>query len=443
MERSKKDISAKALLKAVSDIFKKTKIDQVKGTRKEPITITDCLMSGLAVFGLKYPSLLKFDEEIRHNELVRNNLRGLYLVNNAPSDTYMRERLDLVDPISLRKPFKETFSRLQRSGLLKSFQYLDGYYLLSVDGTEIFSSSKVHCKNCCVKHHKSGQVTYYHQMLAGSLVHPGLKQVISLAPEMIMKDDGDTKNDCEFNAFKRFIAAFRKEHPHLKVIILADGLFSKGPILKLLKENNIRYIIGAKPGDHKTLFEFAKDICEKHELIDAGSAKHEFSYTNGIPINDANLGLYVNFLDYVETDKKGKTTKFTWVTDLKITKKNIYQIMRGGRARWKIENETFNTLKNQDYNFGHNFGHGKLNLHTVFAMLMMLAFLIDQTQAFCDPPFQRAFVKQLKKISRLWDAVRQLFFNFRISSWDEVWSAIGYGFKKLDLKDIITLPNSS
>ena len=117
--------------------------------------------------------------------------------------------------------------------------------------------------------------------------------------------------------------------------------------------------------------------------------------------------------------------------------------MRGGRARWKIENETFNALKTQGYIFEHNFGHGNRNLNTLFAMLMMLAFLIDQTQAFCDPPFQRAFVKEVKKISRLWEALRNLFFNFRISSWDEVWIAIGYGCKSQDLKDLINHPNSS
>ena len=63
-------------------------------------------------------------------------------------------------------------------------------------------------------------------------------------------------------------------------------------------------------------------------------------------------------------------------------------MVRGGRARWKIENETFNTLKNQGYQFGHNFGHGKQNLSTIFVMLMMLAFLVDQTQELCCPLFQ-------------------------------------------------------
>ena len=58
-------------------------------------------------------------------------------------------------------------------------------------------------------------------------------------------------------------------------------------------------------------------------------------------------------------------------------KQNVAAIMRAGRASWKVENETFNTLKNQGYHFEHNFGHGEKHLATVFANLMMLAFLID------------------------------------------------------------------
>ena len=73
-----------------------------------------------------------------------------------------------------------------------------------------------------------------------------------------------------------------------------------------------------------------------------------------------------------------------------LTPDNVDVIMRGGRARWKIENETFNTLKNQGYHLEHNYGHGEQNLSVVFAMLMMLAFLVDQTQQLCCPVFQAA-----------------------------------------------------
>jgi hypothetical protein len=81
------------------------------------------------------------------------------------------------------------------------------------------------------------------------------------------------------------------------------------------------------------------------------------------------------------------------VTDLRVSTRNVYTLMRGGRARWKIENETFNTLKNQGYHFEHNYGHGEQNLSVVFAMLMMLAFLVDQTQQLCCALFRAVWAK--------------------------------------------------
>ena len=69
-------------------------------------------------------------------------------------------------------------------------------------------------------------------------------------------------------------------------------------------------------------------------------------------------------------------------------------LMRGARARWKIENETFNTPKNQGYHFEHNFGHAYQHLSTVFAYLMLLAFLLDQVQQHCCGLFQQALAKE-------------------------------------------------
>jgi len=98
---------------------------------------------------------------------------------------------------------------------------------------------------------------------------------------------------------------------------------------------------------------------------------------NNAPLNDANFELEVNFLEYWEIKPSGKTTHFSRVTDIPIIPDNLVRLMRAARARWKVENETFNTLKNHGYHFEHNFGHGYHQLSTVMVHLMMLAFLID------------------------------------------------------------------
>lgn len=152
-------------------------------------------MSGLAVFGLKFPSLLKFEKE--KTELpIHRNLKMLYGIQTIPSDTTMRERLDTLSAENFRRPFRKLFANLQRGKMLERFRCLGGYHILSIDGTGQYSSHKVRCENCCIKNHRNGTVTYYHQMLGAAFVHPDERVVIPIAPEPILKCDGSQKNDC-------------------------------------------------------------------------------------------------------------------------------------------------------------------------------------------------------------------------------------------------------
>ncbi len=337
------------------------KNDNPQRTRR--ISLLDNLLSGYAVFSLKYPSLLQFDHG-RNDELVQDNLKSLYGIARAPSDTYLRERLDTVSPAFLRQPFRRIFHLLQRGKGLEGFDYLDDHYLLSIDGTGYFSSSQVHCEQCCQKRHRDGRVTYYHQRLSAALVHPDKSEVFPLAPEPIMQQDGQRKNDCERNAATRLLNALRREHPHMKLIIVEDGLASNAPHIRHLQKLNLRFILGAKQTGHQFLFDWVNTTVgtKTYEFIDDKGIKHNFRPLNGVPLNDANFDLEVNFLEYWEHHPSGKTQHFSWVTDITITPENLMQLMRAGRARWKIENETFNTLKTQGYHFEHNFGHGYRHL---------------------------------------------------------------------------------
>ena len=114
--------------------------------------------------------------------------------------------------------------------------------------------------------------------------------------------------------------------------------------------------------------------------------------------------------------------------------------MRGGRARWKRENETFNTLKNQGYHFEHNDGHGTQNLSVVFAMLMMLAFLVDQTQQLCCALFRAVWAKLGSK-RLLWERLRSLFYTYHLDSMRELFVARLHGFEKA--RPILLLDTSS
>ena len=145
-----------------------------------------------------------------------------------------------------------------------------------------------------------------------------------------------------------------------------------------------------------------------------------------------------NFLECWEI--KGTETKyFSWVTDIEISTTNVYWLMKGRRARWKIENETFNTLKNQGYKLEHNFGHGYKNLSVNFALLMMLAFLVDQVQEIGCQVFQAALEKKGRRI-RLWNNIKAYFYTLFFDSWKMLLEAILYGIK---IKGFTILYNTS
>ena len=419
----RKTLSAPGLLDEVRRCFQATTDDTVG----RGFQLADYLMSGLAVFGLKYPSLLQFDED-RGDEVVRSNLTSLYGIDRAPSDTALRARLDEVEPSVLRRAFRRVLHVLQRGKGLEDFQWWAGHYLLSVDGTGYFYSDKVHCGQCCEKRHRDGRVSWYHQLLGAVLVHPEQRVVLPLAPEPITREDGAAKNDCERNAAERLLADVRREHPHLKLIVVEDALAANGPHIELLQSLKMRYILGVKPGDHEFLFHWVATTpgVKTVEMTDKDGTVHRFRYLNGVPLNESHFDLEVNFLEYEERRSSGKTQHFTWVTDIPLHQDNLVRVMRGARARWKIENETFNTLKNQGYHFEHNFGHGYKHLSTVFAYLMMLAFLIDQVQQHCCGLFQAALAKQGRK-RYFWEKLRSFFFTWLLPDWETLFRALAYG----------------
>jgi hypothetical protein len=349
--RERKHLSADALFRVVRSGFAAIPDYRLSDTE---ISLTDALMAAFALFSLKSPSLLAFD---KHR--VEGNLGTIYDIDHVPCDTQMREILDPVSPASLRPLFKSIFGQLQRGKALESMMFLDDYYLLALDGTEYFSSKTIHCASCLQKAHRNGSITYYHQMLGAALVHPDQRAVIPLMPEPIVKQDGTAKNDCERNAAKRFIAKLRQDHPHLKFIVTEDSLSSNAPHIETLHGHGLHYILGVKDGDHAFLFEQVQaaeqtgrvTFYERHDR--AARVVHRFRFVNDVPLNTSHRDVRVNFIEYWEVGEH-KVQHFSWVTDLRVSPRNVYHLMRGGRARWKIENETFNTLKNQGYHFEHS-----------------------------------------------------------------------------------------
>jgi hypothetical protein len=395
-------------------------------------SLADALMSGYAVFALKDPSLLAFEQ--RRNDA---NLHTLFRIQHVPSDTHMRTQLDEVKPPQLAAPYRKLFAQVQRAKLLEQYRFLDDSYLLLADGVEYYRSNKIHCAKCLECHHSNGTVSYYHQMLGLVIAHPDRAEVIPLMPEPIQRQDGCQKGDCERNAAKRAFRRIAKEHPHLRFIVTEDALSANGPHIELILELSWHYILVAKPKDHTELFaqvaaRIEAERIEPYCYTDPETGViHCFRWVNRVPLNKSHPHLLVNFLEYWEIGPDLQVLYYnSWVTDFECRKASVWGIMCGGRARWKIENETFNTLKNQGYHFEHNYGHGDKNLSVIFALLMMLAFMVDQIQQLSNSLFQAAWERCGSK-RELWDRIRSAFRELLLESLWELYAVVAYGHVKM------------
>lgn len=390
---------------------------------KQNYDIHDAVMSGFACMYFQSPSLLQFQQEMENKEK-NNNLKTLFGVSHIPENTQLRTIIDRIDSEYHRPIFKEFLARLQRSKHLEPYQFLDGKYLCTIDGTQFFSSKKIDCPQCLTTNHGNGEITNSHKVLQGAIVHPDMKQVLPLMPEQIVNSDGSSKQDCEINASKRWLSKMKQDHPRLKLIINADGLTSKQPFITEVKQAGYSYIIVAKPKDHQYMMEWidAFDSLPGKRVVDAKGKIHEYEWVSDVPLNGKKDTIHVNFFRYriISTDRNGREKtnyRGSWVTDLSLNKETIERMVKGARSRWKIENECFNTLKNQGYHIDHNFGHGKENLCFNMYLYILIAFYFHQIFELTDRLYQ-ACRKKFGSKRNMWEKLRSAISWFVFESWE-------------------------
>ena len=381
----------------------------------------DAFMSGFACMFFQDPSLTQFQKRLAEHENT-SNLHTLFNVTSIPKDSQLRDIIDHTDSETLRPVFKDYFERLRRGKHVESFQVLPGQYLCAIDGVYHHSSAQVHCDKCLSKTHKNGTVSYHHAVLQGAFMHPDKRQVIPTMPEAIANTDGTDKQDCEINAAKRYLKKLKSDHPRLGVIIVGDGLFSKAPMIESILNEKFNYLLVAKPDDHKYMMEWiaAYDSLPQVTSTDVKGRRHRYTYINQVPLNGQKDAPQVNYIHYELTNDKGRVTyKNSWVTSIEVNHGNVARLAKGGRCRWKIENECFNTLKNQGYHLKHNFGHGKQHLSHNMYLLTMLAFFYHQIFELTDPAYQLCR-RSLGTKRLLWETFRVLIRYFIFATWNDL-----------------------
>jgi hypothetical protein len=438
--------------------------------KERGMTIVDYLMASQAMFFLKCASLLDFDKK-RPDETVVANLKTLFEVERIPSDTSMRERLDPVSPKVVEAGFEELYEIAQRNGVIKHMREgtLENTAYVAVDGTRYFTSKTLQCDSCCCRE-KEGKKEYSHGLLAAAIVNPAISQVIPLCPEQILKQDGTEKNDCEQNAFKRWLKAYARKHPHLPTTFLLDGLYGVTPVVQSIMGQNDFFVISLKDDERRIVLQekealepdgeifveawpnkLYKTEVSPNEIERASILAGEISRFNGRPIpkasgmecirirwwhrlpltGDTNSPLVTVVEAIVHpivwprakasqprpNPHLGEPTKFQWITNHEVNMETALSVVRAGRSRWKIENENFNALKNCGYELEHNYGHGKKNLATIFALQIILSFAIEQLAALACGVYQ-AVIKVCRTFYERMQSQLEIFTRILLPNWE-------------------------
>ncbi len=354
-------------------------------------------MAAFSVFFMQSPSFLAHQRRFEEGH-GRSNCETLFGICKIPSDNHIRDMLDAASPALLHPVFEEAVDLLEQApGGLDDFRRLGGHVLIALDGTEYHCSKTIHCAHCSTRHRGKEGMEYFHSMLGATLVAPGHDKVIPLQPEFLVPQDGKEKQDCENAAAKRWLAAHGAHYARLRPIYLGDDLFSRQPLCEAVRQAGGHFIFVCKPTSHLLIEEYKKEIelSVLEEIVKRGKQRFTYRYTwlCDVPLRDGHDALKVNWLQLEIINEKGERTyRNSFVTDLTVDKKTVVELAACGRARWKIENETFNVLKNNGYNLDHNFGHGKANLATILVALNLIAFALHTV---CD------------KADDLWRAARE------------------------------------
>jgi len=416
-KQAKKHLSFTALRTAFSEHLQS--LEDGRQAAKCHYTLHDVAMSAFACMYFQDPTLAEFQRRMEEGQH-RNNLRTLFGVANIPKESQLREILDALPSEQLAPIFPDVYERLRRHKHLESYKLFSEYLLCAIDGTQYHSSKQVHCSCCLQKQHRNGEITYSHAVLQGAIMHPDKKQVIPLMPEAIQNSDGQQKQDCESKAAKRFIARLQVTHPRQRFVIVGDGLMSHQPMIQDVIAQKMHYLFVAKPGDHTWLYEWLEAYSElpSLEYTDERGRVHRYRWQNTVPLNGNAGTLEVNWFEYRLINAQGKETyRNSWVTSFEVNAENVIELVRAGRCRWKIENECFNTLKNQGYHIEHNYGHGQQHLSFNMYLLTLLAFLFHQTAELTDGLYQACRKKAVSK-RYLWERLRGIINILVVPSWN-------------------------
>lgn len=402
-------------------------------------SIKDAVLGAFGVFFTQSPSFLAYQRDLQRRK-GRSNAQTLFKLEQIPSDNQIRNLLDPIAPDHLAGLFTTIFKRFGQSQRRTEFQVLEERWLISLDGTQHFSSTRIHCDNCHQTQQQDGTVRYSHHLLSPVVVHPDHNQVLSLPPEFMQPQPDHDRQDCERAAAKRWLKQYGSEFKDEPVTLLGDDLYANQPMCQVALKHHFDFIFVCKPTSHTHLYEWVAGL----DALDEGLATvtdrrwngrfHEiwtYRYENQVPLRADQEPLLVNWgqLTITHADTNEQLYRTAFVTNHRLTDDTIANIIRAGRARWKVENEHNNVLKTKGYHLEHNFGHGQQHLANFLVSLNLLAFLFHTLFDLFDVQY-RHIRQELGTRQTFFNDIRALTRYFIFDSWQAL---LDFMFERLEI----------
>lgn len=340
-------------------------------------TLPTLLWIGISLFLLKLSSRRQVNFEFNSKQFMVNlslfTETGIEKIAHDGTLAYLLERLNPVCLYTLRTKMINRLIRMKCLGQHRLF----GYYRIAVDATGYLTFKHRHCKHCLEMKKSEKTIYYYHAILEAKLV---LDNGMALSIETEFIENPDRKvgaQDCELAAFPRLAERLKKNFPQLKICLLLDALYANKPVFDICKKNSWKYIITFKEGSLPDTYKEYVCLKKLHQDCRAEYQREGFAqdyqWVKDIDYN----GCLFNVLECKEIKHNNQKT-FVWITNFGIDKSNCDLLAnKGGRLRWKIENEGFNIQKNGGYNLEHPYSKHPVGLKN-FYLLLQIAHIINQ-----------------------------------------------------------------
>lgn len=351
--------------------------------------------------GLK--SMRSMSNGFNKDECIENigKILGIQELEELPHYDTINDFLAGLDTAELEKIRAYMISEVLKKRCFENYRIEGKYWGVIFDGTGLFSFDQKHCEHCLKKVYTNKETgdkktVYMHHVLEAKLVVGNM--VFSIGSEFIENESEDvSKQDCELNAYHRLAKKLKQTFKRLPICILADSLYACEPVFKSCEEYKWKYLFRFKEGRIKSIASEFQSI----KTLEQKTDQEDLFWVNNIAYN----GRTINLMEAKIESKRGEKRQFLFLTNIKITKKNVLRLVFVGRSRWKIENEGFNQQKNLRYYIEHANSHNYTAMKNHYLIIQITDFLMQLYEN--GSAILKTFKKTAKeKSSNLFEAIR-------------------------------------